>query len=341
MTDSKNLFRKVGKGFLINKGVRRSAIYDRWGRVVDSSVTAGAGWKLMEEGPNQVHYSEVSQLDTFDEGPVVYVGDLCCHFGHFLLETLPNFWIFKESRSILGDEVKFLFSGDIKTLDLDFYKTCMDLLGINRERLFVPTDSLCFEDLYCIEQSINPFGYFDSASIVNPLCRSVFQEVRRNFLNDSGEEGGKVYFSRRKFRNGEASRKVENEEEIEDLFESRGYTIYWPETLRFSEQLRIVTNASAMAGMEGSAMHLSGFLPSGAKTLVISKRPEICNQNVFCEISNSPLMHVSYDVSGLKKGKGRRKFIFDTKKMNFRKIKRGVILDIAKIDEIINQFEGL
>jgi capsular polysaccharide biosynthesis protein len=59
---------------------------------------------------------------------------------------------------------------------------------------------------------------------------------------------------------GKMTRKlVVNEADAESLFASRGFQIVAPETLPFEAQIMLIGNASHVAGLAGSALHMILF----------------------------------------------------------------------------------
>jgi capsular polysaccharide biosynthesis protein len=65
----------------------------------------------------------------------------------------------------------------------------------------------------------------------------------------------KVYLSRA----GVNDRKLANESEVERLFESFGFIIIRPETIRIEQQIALVSNALLLAGPGGSGMFNLAF----------------------------------------------------------------------------------
>lgn len=60
----------------------------------------------------------------------------------------------------------------------------------------------------------------------------------------------KIYISRKKVKN----QRVENEEQIERLFEKKGFQIVYPEELDYAKQVKIFNEAKCVAGNSGAAM---------------------------------------------------------------------------------------
>jgi capsular polysaccharide biosynthesis protein len=125
-------------------------------------------------------------------------------------------------------------------------------------------------------------------STIAAHCRHVFDRARRDLPR-------KVYLSRSHWRfSGCASnpltrrgvklagkvlgpagvslkslmnRPVVNEQEVEDLFRSHGFTVIHPGALSYEEQVSIYSQADILAGFSGSAMHNTVFMKEGARAI--------------------------------------------------------------------------
>jgi capsular polysaccharide biosynthesis protein len=97
-------------------------------------------------------------------------------------------------------------------------------------------------------------------------------QMRAYALAEGAAPTGRVYLSRRMFEGG-SHRAVANEVKLEELFARHGFSVVMPEQLPIGDQIRALANADFVAGLDGSAMHLCGFMRAGAKVLIIESRP--------------------------------------------------------------------
>lgn len=135
--------------------------------------------------------------------------------------------------------------------------------------------------------------------------------------------------SRKNFKSGEGARLVSNEDELEKLFASKGFSIVYPEKMGFIEQIRLVNSCQWIAGLEGSAMHLNAFMKEGGNVITINKRKEVHNQNFFNVAPKAN--QYTIDRSRYMIGKAKRRFSFKSNPPFIHKLKRGVVLDINSL----------
>ena len=97
----------------------------------------------------------------------------------------------------------------------------------------------------------------------------LFAELRRlGGFDDMAPTGiGKLYLGRKASRQ---KKLLENHDAVEALMRRHGFTVVYPEDLRFIDQLRHVYQAPHIAGPEGSNMLLPLFGRPGAKVLTLT-----------------------------------------------------------------------
>ena len=69
-------------------------------------------------------------------------------------------------------------------------------------------------------------------------------------------------------------RKLINDQEVSDVLSSAGFTIVSPETLSFSEQVRLFSQADIVMGATGAAMANLIFCPPGTRVHVLMAQHE-------------------------------------------------------------------
>ncbi|MBV7328054.1 glycosyltransferase family 61 protein [Chloroflexi bacterium TSY] len=89
----------------------------------------------------------------------------------------------------------------------------------------------------------------------------------------------RLYLSRKKLKGLRHS--IVNENEVEQLFRSFGFTVIYPERMSFEKQVVLYSKAEIIAGFGGSAMHNSVFMPKDSLVINLGnvKHPTDCNSN--------------------------------------------------------------
>lgn len=179
-------------------------------------------------------------------------------FGHWLLDFLPRLHCIREhglpqpilcppivewGRTLLGQVFP----------DHAVDPTQPDELRVTvHERLTVPT-------------MIRLQGMVE-ASLALP-CWTEMATRLREAATGTTRAHERIFVSRAKWRRG--SRNLHNVQDVERRFERAGFAIVHPETLGFSEQYALFSNASGVAGVDGSGLHNTIYSPTGTRIAVL------------------------------------------------------------------------
>lgn len=82
----------------------------------------------------------------------------------------------------------------------------------------------------------------------------------------------RIYLTRRQLGDAGGRHQVINEEEIERWFQDRGFIVVAPERMPLEQQIELVRNAAVLAGLDGSALHLSVFATPSTQVIVLGTR---------------------------------------------------------------------
>lgn len=188
------------------------------------------------------------------DGPIYYADtehpDI---FGHFLIEVLPDLWAFH----LLG--IKNLKIATSVRMNESYLKM-LNAIGISSDQIVHIDGPLTVDELYVPSEMIQRRRYLD------PLVRDLFSRVGKLAYNSKQVSINRVYISRTKM----AGRDLENEMEVEILFEKYGFTIIHPQELSIEDQIKIFRDARYIAGTGGSAMHNAIYSENNSKVLIIS-----------------------------------------------------------------------
>jgi hypothetical protein len=140
------------------------------------------------------------------------------------------------------------------------------------ERLLVP-DPVYFVNDHCLD-----------------ICREVFEAVGAAHAADNppAEPHRKVFLSRRQLGGRQRST---HEELLERVASSQGYEVVHPEKIPFADQVRMMQESVAVAGIDGSAMHLAVFCRPGTRVICFDTR-YVRNQYVLESLMGLSGSHV-------------------------------------------------
>lgn len=192
---------------------------------------------------------------------VIYGGYWYSQFGHRLIDSLSRVWPFLDEAY---REMKFVFhTKDYPTRapDISFLR----LLGMKSEQIvFLDKDTL-FKNIL-VPTQVGPPSVLRKA--LSRKCTDVINVIASNIPDFPDSNFQKVYLSRMKFTGKDV---VLGEKNVENLFMENGFKIIYPETLPLEKQIAIMKNCRVLAGINGSALHLSLFMPDGGDVIVLNR----------------------------------------------------------------------
>lgn len=267
------------------------------GRICERSLRS----RHLEWKPKDIPLEIGKILDLpFSGETVLYGGHLPGHFGHFLVETPARLWV--AEKDVAYDKIIFNRFVDGSSLKVDDEKICslLDSLKIDRVKLIVLDQDTRFSRILVPSPK-----FMDEKNATHPLA-SVYEKWKHVLISDKKTtDCAKVYVSRWRIAK-ERNDNSFNEFLIEEFFRNLGYEVIYPETMSFAEQVRFFASANVIAGLGGSALHLSVFMKRYAHTLVIGTHrwpksngiQKICNAISGAKLTFFPFEgHLSKDIN--------------------------------------------
>lgn len=256
----------------------RGAVYDAAGVLVVASQRIGGTARdvVVAADPKRLGLTPTGWLRRMPgvrrfrgrrlRGTWLYAGTWMHQFGHFVTETVTTLW--PEPIDVAGlvahpftqEPTRYPWQTDL--VELSGYgppPLVLALEPVRVERLLVPT---------------RPFV---AAAYATPMAVQAWERIAEAAIGAAGtpDPAGSVFVSRSRFhrRAGDRprldTRRLENEEQLDELMRSRGCRVIYPEEMPIGDQVRAVRSARVLAGMSGSALHLAAFAPSGTRVLEI------------------------------------------------------------------------
>ena len=238
------------------------------------------------------------------KGRHVYMGYLRAHFGHFLLESLARAWAMLD----LEPGTKILFHPSIpKTYPIPvFAREILAAMDVDPVRVVLAHEDLVPDEL------IVPTPQFWIEWKGSPGMCLAFDRVRERLtrLQSATFLPRRVYLTRRlmgaplrrraaQFAHNSrrhdhlVGKNLLNEDEVESLFAARGFDIIAPETRSLREQIILVANASEIAGVTGSALHLALFNGNPESKLIALDVRSSVNQHIVEQVRGTRAFHMN------------------------------------------------
>ena len=202
------------------------------------------------------------------DGDVLYLGWLFEDFGHLLVETLSRIWAVGAVPASTRVLVHYWPGKEPPASHL----AVLAAFGIPRERLLIPDRPVTIASL------LMPDATLLLTTMVHDQAGRAFREVASRIAGDAPTSDQPVYFSRSLLPS--RTRPVIGEEALEDVLRENGYLIVNPDTLPFTEQVRVAATHRVFVGPEGGARFLTMFSPPGSRCHVLMP-PQFRDINVL------------------------------------------------------------
>ncbi len=213
------------------------------------------------------------------EKPVVYLGWINPHYGHFLMESLCRMWVLNYLDKKITEDCFYYF--DIHT-PVESALSKKWILGI-LEKFGIDSRNLIFGDRkYVVEELIVPSqAMILHHSVVGVQQKYVWNVVANSYYQSNASYScKKLYLSRSGLMRDK--RKLLNELELEKALRDVGFDIVHPETLSFEQQIVLYANAELLIGPSGSALHNAAFMKEGSHVISLTTRDFCLLNELLC-----------------------------------------------------------
>lgn len=245
---------------------QQGGVYTSAGDLVQSALrpTYGLAWKNADPATLR---SDVQVADAVSVESAVYAGRFYAHFGHFLLESVPSLYQAAPHAETIACHPNPATWQPV-WITARFRGFLLEALGIAAERIHLIQQPTHFAKLI-----VPPLEAGPVTRAVGPNYIAASAKIREYALaHGPAHDAQRIYLSRRMFTGG-SYRALENEAALEEMLARHGFSIVIPEQLPIEEQIRTIASAELVVGVDGSALHLCGFMHAGGAVLIIETRP--------------------------------------------------------------------
>lgn len=199
--------------------------------------------------------------------------DACSsNYAHWLTEVLPRIVLFCAQERCKGIPI-IINDGLHENIMESLYR----VIGDDREVIKLSIGkSLNIDCLYTVsmvgyvpfeQRTTNASGF--SHGKFSPYA---FDQMSSILINSNGDRVSNPLPKKIFIRRNSGSRKVLNAPDLEKLLESKGYVTVEPETLTFSQQVQLFSNAEEVIGSSGAALANIIFCRPGTKITILMSR---------------------------------------------------------------------
>lgn len=196
----------------------------------------------------------------------LYLGHAFTHFGHFLIETVPALWWARQ----VEDDAALIFhpfdeAGRNVFAETAHGRDCLALLGLSPDRIVMATAD------FAVEELLLPPRHYDMRTGPRYDFREIYRDLTVAARQSQRTAGpSRIYLSRRFLKR--RLRRLSNDAAVERRLARRGFAVVHPQHMSLVDQINAAGAADVMAGVDGSALHLSAFMRPGARMLVLQTK---------------------------------------------------------------------
>jgi hypothetical protein len=242
-------------------------------RVIHGGVRQGADWplpfQLRRNGRVRMSFpidEDRPATASIDE-PVLWLGWMFDHFGHFLLEGLARLWA---AEGWTGRVMAHIAHPEGKTDMHPNNWRLLELLGLPRSRFIEPAGPVRLREVICPEPAFE-LQWAASAAFAAPL-----QRLGARFAPKVVSEQP-LYLSRSRLP--APHRRIAGEAALEARLAARGYRVLHPQEMAIEEQIAAVNGHARIVATNGSAAHMVVFARQRPQLTILTQ--ERLSQDFF------------------------------------------------------------
>jgi capsular polysaccharide biosynthesis protein len=245
------------------------------------------------------------------------------HFGHLTTEVLSRIWGWDRAKELIPD-LKVILRKHPKAAEPRLERRFFEAYGIAPEDIVWTDRPVYLESVV----SASPMWHNAHPYYAHPGMRKVWERLGRALVDPSASAPERIFVSRSGhwerlgagcFRRptdqltaaGSADRRhCRNSREVEQFFQSNGFTVVYPEDLDLAQQASIFEGATVIAGFGGSAMFNMMFAKKMTTAIVLSHEAyRARNEHLFTSLLGGDV-HYFWSVPDIQDPEGRSREAF-------------------------------
>lgn len=268
-----------GSGFIIKNG---NILYgeDLIPLYIKDQISAGSRWDFSYK---------TLETEYIDEKCLVICSDAHKIYGHWLVDILPRLWLYQRFVQDSNDKLKIVLPSDVP----DFARRILsDYFGIKNcdIRFFTfPENNVRLRSAVIPSLLHNSHHFHPAINLfAGDMIKMAFQVLKKEAV--SCPMPSRLYISRTQFREKSTSysRALANDDAIMDLVKRFDFSIVYPESMTWAEQIALFSRARIIVGEAGSGLHNAIFSPQCSTIICLNPQNHVQgsiaavrNQNIF------------------------------------------------------------
>lgn len=202
-----------------------------------------------------------------EAGPLLFIGRLALHYGHFVINTLPHLW---PLVGWTGARPRLLCHAPPGSWHgSPFLAAILGALGFGLDDLVTFDRPVRLSDVLVPDPSLHE--QTSVHAVYGDLCRAVGQGFWDPAEVDTVSRP--AYLAKTRLTSGIT--RLVNEDEIADELDRLGVEIFFPETLDLGAQIGLLSSRRVVLGTVGSAFHTTAFAAPGRRLVGLNWQPAL------------------------------------------------------------------
>ncbi|SMF97484.1 Protein of unknown function [Methylomagnum ishizawai] len=214
-------------------------------------------------------------------------------YGHWLLDILPSLWLFKYfcSTQSFDMDFKFVLQEGTPGWAIDIIS---DYFGICRDMIIYFDEA---NQILSIKNLIIP-SYLRVSPAISPRFNDFVNDLLYvSLMNKATVTNNQTKFPKKFFilrGNGAINRKttLDNQDSLLEILKQFGIVPFYPESLSFSDQIALFSQAELIIGEFGSALHNAVFSPDSTSVVVLANSFMNWTQSAISALRGQRLQYI-------------------------------------------------
>ncbi|MGO1265028.1 MAG: glycosyltransferase family 61 protein [Microbacterium gubbeenense] len=198
------------------------------------------------------------------------------HYGHFISQSVAKLWGWERAKEQIPE-----LKAAVQVLDRDehgFEEELLTAYGIDSQDIIWVDEPI--RTHHMVSASL-PYQVLEPG-FIHPVMHAVRSRISKSLVDSAPAPHKRLFVSRTSEYTLRACR---NQGEVEDLFRSAGFTIYYPEQHTVREQATAFHGAEVIAGFGGSAM-FNLMHADDLKTLIVLSHESYTATNEYLLVAD-------------------------------------------------------
>lgn len=225
------------------------------------------GYSIEDYDP-EMPFTNMYLTPDFEDATVLYGGYFNRHWGHFLVDVLPQLWPLFGENAPQVDKIVFVAANAIDMANVSAnILACFKLLGVS-EKVEIISKPRSYSRIIVPGKAFLP-RQRAATEALNVYNAIVNKAERVCASTKSAGMHRRLYLSRKHLAKSKLNEP--NSDWLDGFFEENGFKVIYPEKIPLEQTIGLIRNAEIVAAMSGTLPHNMVFARPGQQLWIIEK----------------------------------------------------------------------